>query len=122
MAMIEPHREKKFGFRVRVVLKLTQKGRTLLDWFESKLGFGKVVSNRTTFDWIVRNQKDVEKIIVLITPFLRVKKEQARIALQIVRTSVESKDDLEMVARLADTLSAFNPRSRNRRKNYATMI
>ena len=38
------------------------------------------------------------------------------------RVRVVTKNDLIKQARLADTLSRFNVRSKNRRKNFATMI
>ena len=40
MAVIEPHNEKKFRFRVRIELKITQKDRESLDFIPLILGCG----------------------------------------------------------------------------------
>jgi hypothetical protein len=40
MALIESHKEKRFGFRVRVILQLTQKNSHLLQWIHTLLGVG----------------------------------------------------------------------------------
>ena len=122
MALIEPHKEKKFKLRVRVVLKLTQKEPYILHWIKSKLLIGNIRQNRTTFDWITRDQKEIYDLLNLLYPFFKIKKKQAKIAMQIIMASIMSKKDLLKVARLADTLSSYNPRSRKRRKNFATMI
>ena len=53
---------------------------------------------------------------------MKVKKKQAKIAMRIINASIKSRTDLLRVARLADSLSINNPRSRNRRKNFASMV
>jgi len=40
----------------------------------------------------------------------------------IINKKIINKNDLIQVAKYADTLSKFNVRSKNRRKNYAGMI
>lgn len=122
MALIEPHKEKKFKFRVRIELKVTQKEPYILKWIARKLLGGKIKRNRTTFDWVTRDQKEIYRILKLLFPFLKVKRKQANGALKIISTSVKSKSDLLRIARLADALSINNVRSRKRRKNFATMI
>ena len=122
MALIERHREKKFGFRVRIEVKLTQKDPFILKWINSKSGIGGVRQNRTTFDWLTRDQKEILTFLNSLLPFLKIKKRQAELALRIIMTKVNSKKDLLKVAQLADTLSASNPRSKNRRVNFATKI
>ncbi len=57
MALIEPHHEKKFRFRVRIELKVTQKEKKNLVFLPKLLGLGSVRKNRTTYDWITRDQK-----------------------------------------------------------------
>lgn len=61
MAIIERHREKRFGFRIRVMLKITQRDRSILDWMHTKLGVGRVRANRfgdlrQTFDLHILDQ------------------------------------------------------------------
>ena len=122
MATIERHSEKKFGFRVRVEVKITQKESDLLKLLRSFYGIGVVSKNRTTFDWIVRNKTHVNEILNIIGPYTKAKTKQVEYARQILSLSDSSKEGLLKMARLADALSKFNVRSRNRRLNHASMI
>lgn len=127
MATIERHSEKKFGFRVRVEVKITQKENRLLNCFAQELKMGRVNCNRTgslhaAYDWIVRDKNDLETILKYIQPYTRLKQEQVDLALRILHSSIETRQDLINCAQMADALSKLNVRSRNRRKNFATMI
>ena len=122
MALIEPHSEKKFRFRVRIELKITQKHVRDLAFLTNLLGCGSVRKNRTTCDWITRDQKSVLRVLSLIAPYSKMKQRQIHIAIEIIQTPIREFADLKRVARLADALSKFNVRSKLRRKNYATMI
>jgi hypothetical protein len=122
MAIIEPHREKKFRFRVRIELKVTQKHKRDLVFLVSLFGCGAVRANRTTYDWITRDQKEIARILLLLCPYSKTKQKQIKIAQKIIATPIGSKNDLIRVAKLADALSRFNVRSNNRRKNYVSMI
>ena len=122
MACIERHREKKYGFRVRVIVKITQKERDILDWFQDQFQIGKVVCNRTTYDWVIKDQNLVRFILEIVIPYLQVQPLQASYATEILNISIGSSNDLMKVAQLADALSRLNVRSENRRKNYAVTI
>ena len=122
MACIERHNEKKFGFRIRVVLKVSQKEITIIKWFLKTFKLGNMRKNQTIYDWQIQNQKDCLKMLKIFLPYIKVKKRQAKIAIRILNTSVKTRKSLIHIANLADTLSRFNVRSKNRRKNFATMI
>lgn len=122
MATIESHREKKFGFRVRVILKVTQKKTEILEYICATLGVGKIQKNRTTFDWVLKDQQTCKEVLKIVTRYIKGKSSQVRLALEILSTPILSKEDLLHVALLADTLSGFNVRSFGRRKNYALKI
>ena len=122
MAIIEPHREKRYRFRVRIEFKVTQKNKRDLAFLPNLLGCGTIRANRTTCDWITRDQKEILRILSLIRPYSKMKQKQIQYASEIIRTPILERKDLIRVARLADTLSKFNVRSKLRRKNYATMI
>ncbi len=122
MAIIEKHQEKKFRFRVRITVKITQHDRTILDMFLSELRIGSVRQNRTTFDWIIRDQKTARYLLDLLKPYLKVKRNQAEMAMTILDKIIVTREDLLEIAKLADSLSRLNVRSKNRRKNFATMI
>lgn len=127
MATIERHREMKFGFRVRVELKITQKEDRLLHSLCKEFKVGCVSCNRkesnySTYDWIIRSKSELVRILEEIQPYSRLKEKQVTIALQILQKKIISKQDLEECARLADALSKSNVRSQGRRRNFATMI
>jgi hypothetical protein len=127
MAIIEPHAEKRYKFRVRVALKVTQRDRKILDWIRTVLNAGIVRANRAgrkgqTYDLHIRTRNEVQKILSELAPYLQVKKRQAELARQILETEITNSRDLINVARKADALSRFNVRSKNRRKNFVTKI
>ncbi|MEK7534893.1 MAG: LAGLIDADG family homing endonuclease [Patescibacteria group bacterium] len=122
MATIEKHAEKKFGYRVRIQLKVTQKDKTTLEELRALCGIGRLRKNRTTYDWLIRDKSEALFLLDLISPYLRVKRSQAEIANTILCTVIDSREDLIKIARAADSLSRFNVRSKNRRKNFASMI
>jgi len=127
MACIELHSGKRFRFRVRVSIKITQHDRQILDWIQRILNAGIVRANRLgdksqTFDLHIRDRNEVHKILMRIRPYLRVKHRQADIALKILNQNSDSKSNLIKNARLADALSRFNVRSKNRRKNFVSKI
>jgi len=122
MACIEKHNEKKFGFRVRVVLKVSQKEIMIIQWFQDTFKLGNIRKNQTIYDWQIQNQKDCLQMLQIFLPHIRVKKRQAEIAINILQTSVDTRKNLIHVAGLADALSRFNVRSKNRRRNFVSMI
>ena len=122
MALIEKHSEKKFGFRVRVILKVTQKNPEVLYWIQKTTKLGNVVSNRTTNEWILRNQIEILEFLKQMVRFVRIKKKQITIAIEILQKPVKNQKDLINIATLADSLASFNVRSKNRRKNFMAKI
>lgn len=122
MAHIEKHSEKRFGFRVRVIIKITQKHPKILYWIKTVTKLGSVDKDRTTYEWILRNQSEVLDFLIKLKSFFRVKNKQAQIAIKILQIEINSQKDLLKKAKLADTLSGFNVRSKGRRKNFATRI
>src|SRR3989338_1597192 len=122
MALIERHKEMKFGFRVRINLKISQKKRAILDWFVGTFQVGYIRQNRTTFDWEIRDQQVIKNLLPSLIPYLKVKRTQAEDALEILSQDILTEKDLIKVATLADTLSKNNVRSENRRKNSVVMI
>ena len=126
-ATIEPHPGKRYGFRVRVGIKVTQHDRKILDWIQRKLCVGIVRANRLgderqTFDLHIRDRVHVREILIVLMPHLRVKNTQARMALKILDSTINSAKDLIRNARVADALSRFNVRSKNRRKNFVSKV
>jgi len=127
VACIEKHKEKKFGFRIRVSVKVTQKDDKVLKWMRKIFCVGKIRANRIgtslqTYDWIIRDQGDCELFLKVLEPYLKTKTKQASLALRILSRQIRTQSDLLYVAKTADALSGFNVRSKNRRKNHMLMI
>lgn len=124
-AVIERHPEKKFKFRVRVSLNFYQHKDhiELLRYLRRIFGEGYLGrSIRDTHKLSLSNQTTLKKILASLYPFSRIKRNQIRIALKILNTTIHEKKDLIRAAKLADELSSHNVRSRSRRKNFATLI
>ena len=92
-------------------------------WLQNEPGFGQVRASRACWEWLAKNQLQVQWLLRAIRPFARVKARQIDIALQILQhTGSNPIDDLYQVADWTDALSALNVRSRGRRQNTAAMI
>ena len=122
MAIIERHSEKRFKFRVRLEISVTQSHREDVAWIPEQTGVGYVRRNLRTFQWVVRDQQAARWLLGMLAPFTRTKKNQIALALEILSRSIQSEKDLLEVANLADALSKFNVRSDRRRRNTASMI
>lgn len=68
MACIERHTGKRFKLRVRVTVKITLSSKQEIEWIRKITEVGGIRKNRRTFEWIVRDQKDVKWILLLIRP------------------------------------------------------
>ena len=123
MACIEKHAEKKFGFRVRIYIKISQNNEKILSWCKSVTGMGNVRRVKgDEYEWRIRNQMDTELLISWLIPYLKIKNKQGNLASRILNIKVKNVKNLLVMAKLADALSVLNVRSQGRRKNFATMI
>jgi hypothetical protein len=122
MACIEKNKEKKFGYRVRVTLKISQKKLEHVKWLPELTGFGVASCNKNDCYWVVKDQSAIKHLIEHILPYLKVKKKQAEIVIEILNLKITTQSDLVKAAKLADTVAFFNVRSALRRKNFAESI
>ena len=122
MACIERHSEKRFKFRVRINIKVSQNKDEVLKWCKRTTGFGNIRHNRRQYEWVSSDQKEIKNLLILLLPYLKVKKYQAKLAIKILDSKIGSLSDLIKVARLADALAKLNVRSMGRRKNFAIII
>jgi hypothetical protein len=122
MAVIERHPEKRFGFRVRLEINVTQSHQDDVAWLPGLTGVGYVRRNRRTFQWVVRDQQAARWLLDMIAPYTRTKRNQVALAIRILGRAIQSKQDLLETAQWADALSKFNVRSNRRRRNHAAMI
>jgi len=123
MACIEKHAEKKFGFRIRIYIKISQNNFKILNWCKFITGIGNVRNvSGNEYEWLVRNQEDARLLLELLLPYLKIKKKQANLARRILNTKIKTTKRLLKTAELADALSKLNVRSQGRRKNFMAMI
>ena len=124
-ANIERHSEKKFKFRVRISLDFYQHKKNVseLKFIRNALGEGYLgKSNRNTQKLSLKNQSTLKTILPELHRFTQIKKKQIEIALEILNISIETKEDLIKVAKMADKLSRLNIRASARRKNSSKII
>jgi len=124
-AIIERHSEKKFGYRVRITLDFYQHQSNIavLEYVRAILGEGSLgKSIRNTHKLSIKNQSALIRILPLLYEYSIVKKKQIELALKILHSKVESKQDLIRNAKIADTLCGLNVRSKSIRKNDSSII
>ena len=123
MACIEKHAEKKFGFRVRIYIKISQNNYKILNWCKLTTRMGNVRNVKNDeYEWRIRNQEDAKFLLELLLPYLKIKKRQGYLAKKILNTKIKTIKGLLKIAKLADALSKLNVRSQGRRKNFMAMI
>ena len=123
MACIEKHAEKRFGFRIRIYIKISQNNEKILNWCKLVTGMGHIRHiHEKEYEWLVRTQTEAKELLELLIPYLKIKKKQAILAKRILNAKIKSSKKLIAIAILADALSALNVRSEGRRKNFSTMI
>jgi hypothetical protein len=122
MACIERQKEKKFGFRVRLQIKIAQKNKQFLQNIQRKLGWGYVRLNRRVYEYDIKDQKDIVSFAKLIYPYSQLKKLRLNFACRIadINLRINTREDLLKAARLADSLAKLNVRSYGRRKNFVS--
>lgn len=130
MCFVDKAKGYKFIFRVRVIIKLSQKSSNVLEEIKNDLELGNVYLNKkkdneqNSFDLVIVNQNDVLLFINLIKPYVRFKNNQLEIAKKILiyKKSITSEKDLLKLAKLADSLCVLNIRTCNNGKKYTTLI
>ena len=127
MAPMEPHRECRFRYRIRVVVKFSQHedhDQTLME-LKALCGDGYVSqSNKRVREFAVKSSRGVERLLRDIEPYVRIKRTQVRQALALMEQlkHVQTLEQFRRVAELADQLSAGNLKSRSRRKHSSQSI
>ena len=127
MAIIEPHKECRFGYRIRVMLKFAQHetSANILSYIMSLLGAGHVgKSTKQVRECVIRDQKQIEQILSSLLPYVKLKNQQVRLALQLIEKlrHINKKADFLESAKMADKIANLNLRSRSRRKNTSETI
>ena len=126
MAHIEPHRECRFGYRIRVVIKFSQHESSSLVLAELKRLCGGYLSqaNKHVRELAIKSSTNVECFLKEVAPYVRVKRTQAEQALRLIEElrQVKTLEDFKGAARLADQISQSNLKSRSRRKHFSQTL
>ena len=127
MAHIVPHRECRFGYAIRVVVKFSQHedhAGTLValkqlcgDGFLSQ-------ANKHVRELALKSSHSVERLLREIEPYVRIKRTQVERALVLIDRlkHIQTADEFRQAAEMADTISAANLKSRSRRKHTSQTI
>jgi len=107
LAQITPAHDRLHKFQIRCTVVLYQDRRRA--WFLQKmgdiLGHGNLNNrNRSNWSWTIGARDEVRDLLLLIEPYLKIKKKLARIVIDIIERSksVESRADLFKVMQLVD--------------------
>lgn len=127
MALIEPNRECKYNYRIRPVIQFYQhtKHRTVLEEIKRIFGYGYISkSNKNVDTYVIKSNDAVEKTLNDLIPYLRIKKGQALLMLQLIAMlrNIEDKKSFIKAARFTDKISELNLKSRSRRKHFGKDI
>ena len=127
MAHIEPHRECRFGYRIRVVVKFSQHedSEGILVELQRLCGDGYLSrANKHVRELALKSARSVEGLLKNLEPYVRIKRTQVKCALALIQRlkDVQTLDEFKQAAELADALSAANLKSRSRRKHSSQSI
>ena len=125
MVQFKNRRNTKTGFRPMITLCFYQDKRHAkpLSWFREKLGIGYLSErNDNMVELRVNGYNSCEKILKKLKPFIKFKKIQLNLSLEIISklkkiSKIGQKDILE-IAKLADKISKENYLSANRKYSY----
>ena len=121
-ASIEPTKELKLKFRVRVTVDFTQdihhEGQLIYIKKKISCGFiSKTFSSRKSCKLSIKRREDVIELLENLKPYVFSKRKQLILALKILSISPKKIDNLEKMSLMADKISSLNIVSRSRRKN-----
>ncbi len=120
MLQLKPRTHSKFGVRVKTLLVIYQdtKMKSEMEWLHQELGAGYLYERNDHISEIrIEGHQQVKRILTELKPYLRFKKNQAELILKsikIMQKGIKTKDELLVVANLADQISACNYKSSRR--------
>ena len=122
-ASIEPTKELKLKFRVRVTVDFTQDilHERQLKYIQKLISCGfisKTFKSRKSCKLSIKNRESVIDLLKNLKPYIFAKKKQVDLALKIIALSgLKNKEALEEMSKMADKISSLNISTRSRRKN-----
>ncbi len=113
MAQLVRRKDYIYGYQVRTSIVFYQKTshREILSWLKRQLEYGYIRDrNDGMTEYTIVGFKEVQEILVLLYPFLRLKKVLAKLVLQLIRSHPKkmSPQGLLKISVLVDKTATFN--------------
>ena len=113
MAQLVRRKDYIYGYQVRTSIVFYQKTshREILSWLKRQLKYGYIRDrNDGMTEYTIVGFKEVQEILVLLYPFLRLKKVLAKLVLQLIRSHPKkmSPQGLLKISVLVDKTATFN--------------
>jgi hypothetical protein len=123
---IIPRPDYKQRFQIRTSIAFYQKSEYLniLEWLKEKFGAGYIRLRKTgVSDYTIVESKEVKKILLLLQPYVKLKKPQVDLGLQILEKldGKKSNEDFLEICKLVDKFKDLNY-SKKRTITYDTVI
>ena len=123
---IIPRKDYKQKFQIRTSIAFYQKKNNveILDWLKEIFEVGYIRHRKTGIsDYTIVDSKEVEKILLLLRPHVKLKKKQVELGLDIFNKleNKKSNEDFLNICKLVDKFKQLNY-SKNRKLTYETVI
>lgn len=110
---IVPRKDYKQKFQIRSSIAFYQKTEYLeiLDWLKNIFRAGYIRNRKTGIsDYTIVDSKEVRKILLLLHPYVKLKKRQVELGLKILNKleNKKSNDDFLEICKLVDNFKEFN--------------
>jgi hypothetical protein len=124
-SQIVPRKDYKQKFQIRSSIAFYQKSNNLeiLNWLKEKFGVGYIRHRKTGIsDYTIVEQQKVEEILLLLNPYVILKKKQVELGLTILHKlkNKKSKEDFLEICKLVDKFKDLNY-SKKRKITYETV-
>ena len=110
---IVPREDYKQKFQIRTSIAFYQKSKyvSILDWLKNVFNCGYIRHRKTGIsDYTIVEPKEVERILKLLQPYVRLKRRQVELGLEILERlkEVKSNQDFIKICKLVDRFSEIN--------------
>ncbi|MDD5699783.1 MAG: LAGLIDADG family homing endonuclease [Candidatus Nanoarchaeia archaeon] len=110
---IVPRKDYKQKFQIRTSIAFYQKSNNveILDWLKEQFGVGYIRERKTGIsDYTIVESNEVEKILTLLKPYVKLKKKQVELGLLILGKLKDKKSDNDFleICRLVDKFKELN--------------
>ena len=122
---IIPRKDYKQKFQIRTSIGFYQKKEyaEILDWLKNYFGVGYIRHRKTGIsDYTIVESKEVKRILLLLQPYVRLKKKQVELGLEILSKleNKKSEEDFLEICKLVDKFKELNY-SKKRTITYKTV-